>query len=148
MNLQNTRAESMVGFWINRASRAIGRRLDRDLRPLGLAMSHLPVLRALAERGPCSQRQLAEIAGVEQSTMTEMLARMERAGIVRRAPNPDDRRAVVVSLTRRAHARFAKAREVLTQGEQSVMSVLAADERVVLLKLLERVTSALESEAS
>lgn len=147
MYSRTARPESMVGYWINRASRAIGRRLDRELRPLGLSMGHLPVLRAIAEHGPCSQRRLAEVAGVEQSTMTEMLARMERAGIVRRTTNPDDRRGVLVSLTRRAHARFAKARKILRHGEQSVMAVLAADERVVLRELLERVTSALETEA-
>src|SRR5262252_2229808 len=70
-----TRPEKLVGFWINLASRTIVRVLDARLRPLGFAMSHLPVLRALAQGGALSQKELARMARVEQQTMAELLAR-------------------------------------------------------------------------
>ena len=59
--------EASPAFWISRVSRALLRRGDGRLRPLGFAMSYLPVMRALAMAArPLSQRELAEAAGVEQ----------------------------------------------------------------------------------
>src|SRR5260221_4901351 len=89
--------EELVGFWINLVSRTIIRVLDERLRPFGFAMSHLPVLRALAQGGAVSQKELARVARVEQQTMAELLARMERAGLVERQQNPDDKRRSLTS---------------------------------------------------
>lgn len=131
----------MVGFWINLASRTIVRALDARLRPLGFAMSHLPVLRALAEGAALSQKDLARIARVEQPTMAEMLARMERDGLVQREPNPHDKRGSLVSLTRSARQRFPKARETLLAGEREATANFSADEKTMLLTLLRRVVT-------
>jgi MarR family transcriptional regulator for hemolysin len=129
----------MVGFWINRASRSIVRVLDARLRPLGFAMSHLPVLRALAEGGALSQKDLARTARVEQPTMAEMLARMERDGLVQREPNPHDKRGSLTSLTRSARTRFPKAGETLMAGEREAMAGFSDQEKAMLLGLLRRV---------
>lgn len=136
--------ESMVGFWINRASRLILRHLDARLRPFGFAMSHLPVLRALADRSSLSQKDLAQLAGVEQPTMAEMLVRMERDGMVQRAPNPDDKRGTLISITRRSRARFPKARAVLVEGERGALAGFRDAEKVLLRELLQRVVRNLE----
>src|SRR4051812_34852922 len=90
---------STAAYWINRVSRLLMRLHEARLRPLGFGMSQLPVLVALEADGPLAQKELAQRAHVEQPTMAEMLARMERDGIVERAPNPDDRRASLVSLS-------------------------------------------------
>jgi MarR family transcriptional regulator for hemolysin len=129
----------MVGFWINLASRSILRVLDARLRPLGFAMSHLPVLRALADGGSLSQKDLARMARVEQPTMAEMLARMERDGLVQREPNPEDKRGSLTSLTRSARVRFPKARETLIAGERQAMAGFSDHEKALLLELLQRV---------
>jgi MarR family transcriptional regulator for hemolysin len=129
----------MVGFWINLASRSILRVLDARLRPLGFAMSHLPVLRALAEGGALSQKDLARIARVEQPTMAEMLARMERDGLVEREPNPDDKRGSLTSLTRSARMRFPRATETLVAAEREAMAGFSDREKTLLLELLQRV---------
>jgi DNA-binding MarR family transcriptional regulator len=129
----------MVGFWINLASRTIVRVMDARLRPLGFALSYLPVLRAIAERGALSQKELAQLARVEQPTMAEMLARMERDGLVEREPNPDDRRGSLTSLTRGARARFARAAETLLEGERQAMAGFSDEEKALFLQFLERV---------
>ena len=91
--------ESTAAFWINRASRTLLRHFDARLRPLGFAMSHLPVLRALADGGSLSQTELAQAARVEQPTMAETLVRMVRDGVAQREPNPNDKRGTLISLT-------------------------------------------------
>ena len=139
--------EFTAGFWINRASRLFVRDADARLRPFGLAMSYLPVLRALADGRPHSQKQLAQIAGVEQPSMAETLARMERDEMVQREPNPNDKRATLISLTRRSRARFPKAMASLLEGEREAMEALSETEQVLLRGLLERVVKSLEARA-
>jgi MarR family transcriptional regulator for hemolysin len=140
--------ESMAGFWLNRASRLLLRRLGARLRPFGFAMSYLPVLRALARNQSLSQKELAQLARVEQPTMAEMLARMERDGVVRRERNPDDNRGNLISLTRGARSRFPKAKAALVEGEREAMAGLSDAEKVLLRKLLQRVVRTVESSES
>ena len=138
--------EASPAFWINRVSRALLRRGDGRLRPLGFAMSYLPVMRALAmARRPLSQKELARAAGVEQPTMAETIARLVRDGMVQRDPNPDDKRSTGISLTRLSRARFPKARAVLIESEREAMAGLSDDERALLRDLLERVLANLET---
>jgi DNA-binding MarR family transcriptional regulator len=136
--------ESTAGYWINRASRSLLRDFDARLRPFGFAMSHLPVLRALAQARACSQKDLARHARVEQPTMAEMLARMERDGVVEREPNPEDKRGVLISLTQRSRARLAKARATLVEGEREAMGGLSLAEQRQLRDLLQRVVKNIE----
>jgi DNA-binding MarR family transcriptional regulator len=131
--------ESTPAFWINRASRALLRHFDARLRPFGFAMSHLPVLRALAQGRPMSQTELAQAARVEQPTMAETLVRMVRDGVAQREPNPNDGRGTLVSLTRRSRARLPKARAALMEANREAMAGLTSAEQALLRQLLERV---------
>jgi MarR family transcriptional regulator, transcriptional regulator for hemolysin len=137
--------ESTAAFWINRASRTLLRHFDARLRPFGFAMSHLPVLRALAGGGSLSQTELAQAARVEQPTMAETLARMVRDGVARREPNPNDKRGTLVSLTRRSRARLSKARAALVQADREAMAGLSDAEKTLLRQLLQRVMTNIES---
>jgi DNA-binding MarR family transcriptional regulator len=77
--------------------------------------------------------------------MAEMLARMERDGVVQREPNPNDGRGSLTSLTRRSRLRLPKAKEALIQGEHEAMAGFTTEEKVLLLTLLHRVVSNLET---
>ena len=135
---------TLVGFWINAASRVLVRASDARLRPFGFAMSHLPVLGALAKGGSLSQKELARLARVEQPTMAEMLTRMERDGLVQREQNPDDKRGSLTSLTRSARSRFPKATETLMEGEREAMAGFSDQERALFVELLQRVVRNLD----
>jgi MarR family transcriptional regulator, transcriptional regulator for hemolysin len=136
--------ESTAAYWINRASRSLVRRFDASLRPFGFAMSYFPVLRALADGRALSQAELAQAAGVEPPSMAETLSRMQRDGVVRRARNPNDKRANLFSVTRAARARFPKARMALVQCERRVMAGFAAADEKALRELLKRVVRNLD----
>jgi MarR family transcriptional regulator, transcriptional regulator for hemolysin len=136
---QTCEPEVLVGFWINLASRSLARHLDGRLRPFGFAMSHLPVVRVLGEGGALPQKELARVARVEQPTMAEMLARMERDGLVQREPNPDDKRGSLTSLTRAARTRFPKAAEALLAGEREAMAGFNEHEKALFVEFLQRV---------
>ena len=139
--------ESSASFWINRASRSLQRAQEACVRPLGFGMSQLPVLHALADGGSRTQKELAQWARVEQPTMAEMLARMERDGVVERAPNPNDGRGTLTSLTRRARLQLPKAKAALVDAEENVMAGFSDAERELLVTLLRRVVQNLEPRA-
>jgi len=136
--------ESTAAYWINRASRLLLRLHEARLRPLGFGMGQLPVLMALEDGAMLPQKALAERAHVEQPTMAEMLARMEKLGIVERSPNPDDKRGSLTSLTKKARARLPQAKAALLQGERDATRDLKKKERALLVELLQRVVKALE----
>ncbi|WP_437835931.1 MarR family winged helix-turn-helix transcriptional regulator [Sorangium sp. So ce1153] len=131
--------ESSASFWINATSKSLLRIQDGRLRPLGFGMRQMPVLHALQEGASVSQKELARFAGVEQPTMAEMLARMERDGVVQREPNPKDGRGSLTSLTRRALLRLPEAKEALIEVEREAMAGFSAAEKELLLTLLLRV---------
>lgn len=138
--------EATAAFWINHASRLLLRLHEGRLRPLGFGMSQLPVLIALEGGAALPQKELAKVARVEQPTMAEMIARMERDGVVERAPNPSDKRGSLVSLTRRSRARMPKAKAALLQGEREAMAGFTEKEKSTLLALLRRVVTNLDPE--
>jgi DNA-binding MarR family transcriptional regulator len=91
------------------------------LEPLGLSFGDFDVLNTLRRRGDdqgTKPRDLARSSLITSGAMTSRLDRLERAGLVRRTPDPADRRGVLVQLTERGE-RLA---------ETSLQAVIAADE--------------------
>jgi DNA-binding MarR family transcriptional regulator len=132
------------GHYFSRIARGLARIGDVRLRDLGFATAQLPVLTALKDGASMSQTELARWAKVEQPTMAQMLARMERDGIIRREPDPTDRRGSLVSLTKKAHARLPAGRAVLRQANAEMTKGLSAREVETLVSLLRRVLSNVE----
>src|SRR5690348_14017948 len=64
-----------------------------------LSRTATSVLAGLRDSGPQRVTALAEAEGVAQPSMTTLLGRLERRGLVERGPDPDDARAVRVAIT-------------------------------------------------
>jgi MarR family transcriptional regulator, transcriptional regulator for hemolysin len=132
-------------FWINRASKLLMQLQDERIRPLGLRVSQIPVLFALEHDGPISQRELAQRAKVEQPTMAEMLARLERDGVIERQPNPQDKRGSLNALTLKSRLQIPAAKATLVQMEKDMTKGFSEAEKVLLVSLLQRVIKNLET---
>ena len=133
------------GHYFSRIARGLARVGDTRLRPLGFATAHLPVLIALKDGARLSQTELARWAKVEQPTMAQLLARMERDGLVRREPDPADRRSSLVSLTDEARTNLQAGRAILDQGNKDATCGLSSDEVDTLMGLLRRVLANVEA---
>jgi DNA-binding MarR family transcriptional regulator len=145
MALDEWHADKLPGHYFSRIARGIARVGDMRLRELGFATAQLPVLTALKDGAKLSQTELARWAKVEQPTMAQLLSRMERDGIVRREPDPADRRSSLISLTERARANLSAGREILVRGNKDMTRGLSEDEVATLLALLERVLANVEA---
>lgn len=129
------------GHYFSRIARGLARVGDARLRPLGFATAQLPVLSALADGKRMSQADLARWAKVEQPSMAQLLARLERDGFVRRETDPADRRSSFISLTEQARKKLPAGRQVLLQGNKEATRGLSAAEVKTLLALLQRVAA-------
>eukprot|EP01035_Chromulina_nebulosa_P030725 gene30725-40857_t len=117
---------------LGRVARGFTRIVDGGLRELGLAAGQLPVLVSLKKSKALSQAELARIAQVEQPSMAQLLARMERDGLVERVDDPQDKRSRLISLTPLA----AERRAAFAERSIDVVSVPNANGKVDLAALL------------
>ena len=135
---------STPGHLISLAARGFARLSETRLKPVGFGVGHLPVLVALQDGRASTQRDLARFAKVEQPPMAQMLARMERDGLIRRTPDPTDGRMSRITLTEVAEARLPDAVAVLLCGNQEALRDFTDEEAGLLIALLTRLIANLD----
>lgn len=74
-----------------RRARAITRRFEEKLRPHGLRATQFSILAALALKGPTPIGELAELLGLDRTTLTRSAARLERNGWIGEGSSSDAR---------------------------------------------------------
>jgi DNA-binding MarR family transcriptional regulator len=98
----------------------LARRLNSLARGSGLTPSQLSALGVVARQGPIRLSELAEIESMNPTMLSRVVAALDEAGLVRRRPDPDDRRASLLEVTatgRRTHDRLRAERgRVLSDG--------------------------------
>ncbi|MEI4747911.1 MarR family winged helix-turn-helix transcriptional regulator [Rhodococcus erythropolis] len=125
---------------INRVSRALARDADSVLKPLGLRYAQVPVLALLHEGLELTQKELAETAGIEQSSMAQLLTRMDRDGLIRRTPNPRDARSQTIALAPDTDTQLTEAHERLADLDGRAVAGFTDKEIDTLKHLLTRVS--------
>ncbi len=90
--------------------------LDELLRPLGLTFARYEVLVLLSfsRRGALPLGKIGERLQVHATSVTPLVKRLEAAGLIRRAPHPEDGRAVLASIT-------PEGRDVMEQATQAII---------------------------
>jgi DNA-binding MarR family transcriptional regulator len=113
-----------------------------------LSRTAASVLATVRDAGPRRITELAESEAIAQPTVTTLVGRMERDGLVERRPDPGDARAVLVHLTDDGLTRLNEmrvAREALLDAR---LQTLTADEREVLAAALPVLDKVLKEEGS
>ncbi|MCB8877915.1 MarR family winged helix-turn-helix transcriptional regulator [Acidisoma silvae] len=126
------------GHLISLAARGFARLSEARLKPLGFGVGHLPVLIALQDGRADTQRDLARFAKVEQPPMAQMLARMERDGLISRTRDTADGRSCHIALTELSKARLPEACVVLFEGNREALIDFTDEESDLFIRLLTR----------
>jgi DNA-binding MarR family transcriptional regulator len=120
----------------------VSRRLIAAERPLlakhDLSMWGYIVLSQLARAPAPTQLALASATGHDKTRLIGLLDELERAGLLTRAPDPNDRRARIVHLTERGRATHAAAVADIRAMEEELLAPLSPAERETLLAVLAR----------
>lgn len=128
-----------AAYLAGQLARAFSRSLHAHAAELGFSPGQWPILLELWAEDGLTQRQLIDRVGIEQATMANTLARMERDGLVERRPHPTDRRAQQVFLTEDARQLEEKAVEAACAADDALFAGFRRFERELLLEYIRMV---------
>ena len=136
--------ESAHLLWaLVKTGQVIQDRLEASLESTGLSLAKLKALRHLIEAdAPMALGQLAEKIACVKSNVTQLVDRLENEGLVKRIPDPTDRRSVLAAVTDSGRERYAAGSAALTQAEAELLDELPDDARATLSSALSSLTGA------
>ncbi len=105
-------------------------------RRIGRSASRKRIIALLYERGELTQRQLQELLGIQAGSLSELVARMEKFGVITRAPDEKDRRRIVIRLTKLGMERAREPREI---GDDRLFAALTGEEQDRLRAMLQKI---------
>ncbi|WVT73459.1 MarR family transcriptional regulator [Sinorhizobium chiapasense] len=132
---------------LSRLSTHIDREIEKTFAERGLSASSFDVLATLRRSGPpyrLSPGELLDTTMVSSGTMTNRIDQLEKAGLVERIANPEDRRSVIITLTEEGLRRVDEAATAHVANQHRVVSELSPEERATLDRLLRKYLAAFE----
>jgi MarR family transcriptional regulator for hemolysin len=124
-----------LAWLLYRAHWALAAELAAALAPLGVSARGYHVLRA-ALSGERTQSELAEIVGLDKTTMVVAIDELERQGFAERRPSPHDRRARIIAVTPAGERKVTEADEVKERIQADVLGELPLGQQTALLDAL------------
>ncbi len=121
--------------------------LERVFRKFGITRAGFDVLATLRRSGApyrLPQKALMRALMRTSGTTSFRIDRLERAGLVQRAPDPDDGRGALVTLTRKGARLFDAVAPAHLANESNLLAALTRIERVELAALLRKLLLSLE----
>ena len=130
-----------AGQFFFRLWRASHTQTAAALESIGLTTALFSVLNYLLARGAAIQQEIGAAIGIDPSTMVSLIDELERAGLAKRRPHPNDRRAREVVITPKGRRTVERGRALARDVEDTVLQGLASEERRQLIKLLRKALS-------
>ena len=93
---------------LNRVTREMVRKAEKEFRKRGLTVSTWRVLAVLADRGVCGFGELAKLTTIEPATLSRFVEALIRDRLIRRRRSTEDGRAVTITLTEKGEAAFGE----------------------------------------
>ncbi|MBR0641622.1 MarR family winged helix-turn-helix transcriptional regulator [Plastoroseomonas hellenica] len=124
---------------IRRVAAHLSRGMEKTFAAHGLNGASFDVLATLRRSGPpyaLSPGDLLETMMITSGTMTNRIDQLEKAGLVARAHNPEDRRSVIISLTKKGFATIDAAVTAHVATQARLVAGLSPEERAMLNAVL------------
>jgi DNA-binding MarR family transcriptional regulator len=112
----------------------------------GFNATDIECLRFLFLKGIATPSELARHTGLTSGATTAMLDRLEKAGLIARRPNPDDRRGVLIEAEASSSEKMASWFESARKAQDELISSYSADELEIIADVFERFTKLWEQE--
>jgi DNA-binding MarR family transcriptional regulator len=117
---------------LQRAARAMARRFDEALRPVGLTHGQFSLLMALNRPGAPRVGELAQFLAMDRTTMTANLKPLERRGLLSLQPDREDKRSRRIALSDAGRDLLVQALPIWRQTHDAVDVVLGRDDDEML----------------
>lgn len=101
--------DSCLCLHVQRAARALARRFDVVLRPLGLTNGQFSLMMSLNRPQPPAMAAVASLLAMDRTTLTAALKPLQRRGLVKVAADARDRRSRLLTLTAKGRSSLVRA---------------------------------------
>jgi MarR family transcriptional regulator, lower aerobic nicotinate degradation pathway regulator len=136
--LTESEVAEFAGQLFFRLWRATHTQTTAALQSIGLTPALFAVLNFLRANEGAIQQQIGSAMGIDPSTMVSLVDQLERAGLAKRRPHPEDRRAREVLITPKGRRALKRGRELAEEVEDDVLQGLSPTERRQLVALLRK----------
>ena len=130
-----------INFLLSTAQHNVFQYLSVKLSSLGITPSQYSVLSCLWRRSHATPKQLAEILGIETSTVSGLLDRLQKNGLIDRIVNSEDRREVQVIATQKGRDLEKPVTVIIDDMNKEVLKTFTQDE-IDKLKSMLRIIAA------
>jgi DNA-binding MarR family transcriptional regulator len=121
------------------------RLIDRRMAAGGASLARTKLLIFVERQGPARAADIAEYLALAPRTVTEGIDTLERAGLVRRDPDQNDRRVKWISITAAGRKAITETEPLRQRLVEEIYGALSKDERETLAKILGKLSSAVDA---
>jgi DNA-binding MarR family transcriptional regulator len=129
--------DEQIGFILRQVSQRHATIFAKEIGS-NLTPTQWAALSKLAETGPCSQNQLGRLTSMDVATIKGVIDRLTARGLTETSADPEDRRRLLVSLTRAGQQVAEKAAPNALAITRETLAPLDARERETLIALLSK----------
>lgn len=129
--------ENQLCFPLYVASKEIVKKYGPFLKELGLTYTQYIVMMVLWEKKEISAKELGKILYLDSGTITPVIKRLEKCGLVTRERSKEDERSLVITITKAGEDLKIKAKDIPNKISDCIN--ISQDEAVLLYKLLYKI---------
>ncbi|MFE6229363.1 MULTISPECIES: MarR family winged helix-turn-helix transcriptional regulator [unclassified Streptomyces] len=144
-HLPSTASQGALSYAIFQLARVHRGHASAMLREMGLHPGQELLLMQLLDRDGQSQSELLESVGLDHSTVSKSLRRMQDAGLLTREPAPHDKRAMIVHLTDKGRAMRRPIEEMWKALEEASVHSLSAQQAEEFTRTAHAIADAMTS---
>ncbi len=143
--LQDYSLENALPYLLNRAGVRIGDTFSKELEKFDITLPMWRVLASLLHEDGQRMTQLAEHTSIEISTLSRLVAGLEKKGFVKRKPAEDDRRSVSAQLTRTGRNLAVQIAPLADLYERIALASISSEDAMLLKRLLRQIYTNISS---
>ena len=131
--------KNCIFFQLAKASQAGTRHWNERVQTYGVTAVQAMVLSFLSVKDEITSTRLGSKVQLDSATLTGILDRLTRSGLVERRHNPDDRRAILIHLTDKGKKVADRIRGLIREENRSFLSALTREEEIIFRTLLQKI---------
>ncbi|RBW68579.1 MarR family winged helix-turn-helix transcriptional regulator [Bacillus taeanensis] len=144
MEDQNNLDLRLLRIWM-KATKAVADNIQKDIQSHNLSNENFMILELLYSKGPHPVQKISEKFSIPSGSITYVVDKLEKKGLVERQPNPNDRRASNVVLSEKGRALFDEIFPKHAAAVSENLSFVTNEEKEQLIALLKKIGLGAES---
>lgn len=128
-----------INFLLSASQNKVFKHFSILLEEYGLTPAQYGVLNCLRNEGQLSPKQIAELLHLEAPTVSGILDKMQKADLIERSVDPNNRRNVLVVATKKSTEMKSKVEEVTVNLNNTALQNLSDSDKIILKKALQTI---------